>query len=361
MMRKYAKILVTCVTLLLASTFVDAREDYFGLVGFDKTICDFGDVSLSDGPLSCTFNVTNISSKPIAIYNITSTCGCTEVKWTREPLQPGKSGKISIVYSNNEGPYPFDKNITVYISGAKAPVILKVRGVCHDKKLSLKEMYPIVKGPIGYKSEQFKCGNLQQGGSRTDFANIANLSSKPLNVSFKNISEGLTVSVSPNPIPVGKTARLHYTVKADRNHWGKNWYHATPIVNGTAYSPLDIWAFTKESFPEMTTSQKAHAPRPMFETSTYSFGKIKRGRKVVADFHFSNTGKETLKIYKVDVDAQGASQPIIPDVAPGAKASFKVELDTSKCPAGETAIIVTLTTNSPLRPIVNLFIVGWLE
>ena len=28
---------------------------------------------------------------------------------------------------------------------------------------------------------------------------------------------------------------------------------------------------------------------------------------------------------------------------------------------GETLAIVTLTTNSPLRPIVNLFIAGWLE
>jgi hypothetical protein len=30
-------------------------------------------------------------------------------------------------------------------------------------------------------------------------------------------------------------------------------------------------------------------------------------------------------------------------------------------PKGEVLAIVNLTTNSPLRPIVNLFITGWIE
>jgi hypothetical protein len=38
-----------------------------------------------------------------------------------------------------------------------------------------------------------------------------------------------------------------------------------------------------------------------------------------------------------------------------------VDIDTSDMPEGEMLTIVTLTTNSPLRPIVNLFIAGWIE
>ena len=45
----------------------------------------------------------------------------------------------------------------------------------------------------------------------------------------------------------------------------------------------------------------------------------------------------------------------------GGEGSFKVALNTSKLPVGEALVIVTLTTNSPLRPIVNLFIAGWIE
>ena len=55
------------------------------------------------------------------------------------------------------------------------------------------------------------------------------------------------------------------------------------------------------------------------------------------------------------------SHSFIPDAKPGENVTFRVHLDTKDMPAGETLAIVTLTTNSPLRPIVNLFIAGWLE
>ena len=47
-----------------------------------------------------------------------------------------------------------------------------------------------------------------------------------------------------------------------------------------------------------------------------------------------------------------------PDVAPGAKEKMLFRLDTSALPKGECVIMVSLTTNSPLRPVVNLFVAG---
>ena len=99
----------------------------------------------------------------------------------------------------------------------------------------------------------------------------------------------------------------------------------------------------------------------MFETSTYSFGKIKKGETVHAEFTFTNQGKQTFRIYKVDVDACCYSHSDIPAAAPGEKVTFRVHLDTKDMKAGEALSIITLTTNSPLRPIVNLFMAGWIE
>jgi hypothetical protein len=66
-------------------------------------------------------------------------------------------------------------------------------------------------------------------------------------------------------------------------------------------------------------------------------------------------------VYKVDVDAENWSHSDIPSAKPGEKVKFRVHLDTTGMPEGETLAIVSLTTNSPLRPLVNLFISGWLE
>lgn len=347
-----------------------AQERIGGTVEFDKTVHDFGDVMLSDGPLRCTFTMKNISDKPVVIYNVVTSCGCTDVEWTRQPIMPGKTGTISSTYSNDEGPYPFDKNLTAYVSGIGNPVILKLRGVSHEKQLSLEEMFPVRFGSLGMKSAELKCGNLEQGGYRSDEVKVANLSSSPVRISFSGITPGLTVSVSPNPIPARSTADLKFTVTADREHWGKNWHHAVPLVNGKAYtatedgkktSGISVYSFTKENFSSLSKEERDAGSRPMFSSSTFSFGKIKAGTPVKAEFNFTNIGKNDFRAYKVDIDADKATHTDIPVVKCGFKGSFLVNLDTAGMPAGETLVIVTLTTNSPSRPIVNLFITGWIE
>ena len=133
------------------------------VVEFDKTVHDFGDISMDDGPLTCVFTVKNIGKEPIAIYEVVTSCGCTDAQWTREPLQPGKTGTISATYKNEDGPVPFDKTLTVYIAGVSKPIILRLRGVVHEKKKPLSELYGAVKlGSMGLKSLNYKVSNVLQ-------------------------------------------------------------------------------------------------------------------------------------------------------------------------------------------------------
>ena len=343
-----------------------AQEKISDALEIDKTVHNFGDILLESGPVSCTFTLTNKGSKPAVIYNVSSSCGCTNVTWTKEPLMPGKTGKISVTYTNDEGAYPFDKSLTMYVSDVKKPVILKVRGVSVAKKKPLAESYPVHFGALGMKEKEFKCGNLEQGGKKSNAVMVANISDKPISVDFSGVSPNLNIKVSPNPIPAQSTAEMSFTVSASRDIWGKNYYWASPRVNGSTVKSADgagkigIWAFTKENFAGMSDSEKAKAARPMFEESTYSFGKVKRGATVNAEFTFKNEGQTEFKVYAVNSDGD-ITYSDIPVVKAGGEGSFKVALNTSKLPVGEALVIVTLTTNSPLRPIVNLFIAGWIE
>ena len=355
------------ILFLMLPALCIAQEQLANGLALDKKIHDFGDILLDSGPVSCTFTVTNKGEKPAVIYNVVSSCGCTDVKWTREPIRPGGKGTISVTYSNDEGAYPFDKNLTVYFSDIKKPVILKVRGISHEKKKPLEELYPVKFGPLGMRESYIKCGNLEQKGTRSDAVNVANLSSLPIKVEFAEITSDLNISVTPNPIPARGTAKMKFSVTASRDKWGRNDYTAVPVIDGKTYKCSDgrnnigIWAFTKENFSHLTDSQKADGPLPMFEESTFSFGKIKKGPEVHASFKVKNDGKEPLRVYKVDINACKWSHSIFPVVQPGQEAEFRVHLDTASMPAGEALAIVTLVTNSPLRPIVNLFIAGWLD
>lgn len=364
-MKRYLHILL--IIALCLTEALHAQEKIGTGLEIDKMVHNFGDIMLGSGPVSCEFTVKNTGSKPAVIYNVISSCGCTDVQWTREPLMPGKTGKISVTYSNDEGAYPFDKNLTVYFSDVKKPVILKVRGVSVKEKQPLSVMYPVHYGPLGLRETIFKCGNLEQGGQKSDAVMVANISDTPISISFTDVSENLSIKVSPNPIPAQGTAEMSLTVSADRKLWGKNHYWAVPVINGKEYKNAEgdrrigVWAFTKENFSGLTDEQKAKGPRPMFESSTYSFGKVKKGETVHAEFTFRNEGKNDFCVYKVNSDACCWSHSTIPVAAPGEKTSFRVHVDTKDMPLGEALTIVTLTTNSPLRPIVNLFIAGWIE
>lgn len=354
------------IIALSLTSVAQAQEKIGNSLEIDKMVHNFGDILLGSGPVSCEFTVKNTGDKPAVIYNVVSSCGCTDVKWTREPLMPGKTGRISVTYTNDEGAYPFDKNLTVYFSDVKKPVILKVRGVSVKEKQPLSQMYPVHYGPLGLRERELKCGNLEQGGQKSDAVMVANISDSPITVGFEDVSKNLEIRVSPNPIPAQSTAEMSFTVTADRELWGKNHYTAVPVINGKRYGSageeaLDIWAFTKENFSGLSDEQKSKGPRPMFETSTYSFGKVKKGETVHAEFSFRNEGKSDFCVYRVNADACCWSHSTIPVAEPGEEVSFRVHVDTKDMAFGEALTIVTLTTNSPLRPIVNLFVAGWIE
>ena len=301
-----------------------------------------------------------MGKEPIAIYEVVTSCGCTDASWTREPLQPGKTGTISATYKNEDGPVPFDKTLTVYIAGVSKPIILRLRGLVHEKKKSVAELYGAEKlGTMGLKSLNYKVSNILQGESSSDEAKIANLGTKPMKVTFTDVSPNLTIEVVPATVPAGETAALRFSVKSDPNLWGKHVYQATPVVNGVkAAKPVNVSALTRGNFNTWTADQRKNASQCIFDESTVSFGDVKAGTKVKATFTFTNKGKSALKFYSLDADTEGFSGTLPGETAAQGKGSIPVTLDTSALPKGETVVMLTLTTNCPSRPIINLFLVG---
>lgn len=327
---------------------------------FPVKIHDFGQVLMSDGPVSCTFKAVNRGTTSVQVQSVTTSCGCTDVKWDRNPVAPGGTFKITATYSNDEGPFPFDKTLTVKVVGDDSPIVLHLRGISGKKVLPDSEVYTCVYGgTVGFTSDNFKCGNLVQDSSKGEQTTLANLSSKAVKLTFSGVSDGLELVVKPNPIPAKSHATLYYTVSARKDKWGYNDYAATPVINGTpAGKTISIRAFTAENFSMLTKEEKGKGSRPIFRESTFSFGKVARGTKLTAKFTCSNKGAAPFVVHKIDVDYPLAVPGTFPRIEAGGNGTFTVSLDTKNLPVGEALVMLTLTTNSPLRPIVNLFLAG---
>lgn len=93
---------------------------------FEEETHDFGNIPQGT-PVTCTFNFKNIGKEPLTISNVSKSCGCTTPEWTKEPIQPGKSGYVKATY-NAAAAGSFTKTLTVS-SNAKTPTkVLTIKG-----------------------------------------------------------------------------------------------------------------------------------------------------------------------------------------------------------------------------------------
>ena len=329
-----------------------------GIVYVDKTVNDWGDVTVKDGPLECSFTLTNVSDDPVLIRSVASSCGCTGVTWTKGPIAPGESGSITATYSNDEGPYAFDKTLTVSFVGARKPLILHLRGVVHQKKLPLKDTYPVQFGQLGFRESEMKLGNLSQGEQKSMQLRVANVGKKEITVSFEPDSPFLSFTPPELKIAGGSTAVLGVTVTADRSLWGRNPYSATPVVNGVRQEgSVSFVATTRENFDNWSAAQLASAPAAEYDGS-FAADPVQAGSPVTASFKIANGGKTALTVYKLDTDSDRITVKSAPrSIKAGGKAVFEFVLDTTGMkPDGDNLGIITLYTNDPRHSVIHLYI-----
>ncbi len=357
MANKLYNTVLTTLLFLIGVSFVSAQPT---TVEFDKMVHDFGDIMLNSGHHSCTFTFKNISKQPIVIQTVIASCGCTTPVWTKSPVPPGGTGKIDVTFLNDQGPFPFDKSFTVYITGESRPVTLRIRGVAHDKPKTLRELFPENFGSVSFRRSFIDFGNIAQGDTRKESVEVANTSNSTITISFRNLTPGLSLEATPSRIAPGGRAQVSITLdtKAQVN-WGKTDYYATVAVNGTPVTAkqLRITANIRDNFTSLTKEQTENAPLPMASTSSYDFGSIKSGTQVRASFTIRNLGRTPLLIHKVDTGDKRVSVRSPGRIEPGTSANLDVTIDTKE-DSGDKGYILSLITNSPSRPVLNLLITG---
>ncbi|WP_288874186.1 DUF1573 domain-containing protein [uncultured Bacteroides sp.] len=96
------------------------------MVDIDKTAASLGDFAWQE-ERKATFTLKNMGNKPLFISDVTTSCGCTSVDYSKEPVNPSESLRLHVTYKADHPGY-FSKMITVYCNADASPIRLKISG-----------------------------------------------------------------------------------------------------------------------------------------------------------------------------------------------------------------------------------------
>lgn len=83
---------------------------------------DFGKVAEGE-KVACVFEFENKGTTDLVVRSATTSCGCTVPKYDTEPIPPGKSGKLEVIFDTSGRNGMQTKTISIK-SNASVPVVL---------------------------------------------------------------------------------------------------------------------------------------------------------------------------------------------------------------------------------------------
>ena len=103
-------------TAIALSTGVFAQVKSDDIAKIKAETIDLGKIP-QGVPAVSTFIVTNIGKTDLIIESANPTCGCTVGDYTKSPIKPGETGKITATF-NAAAIGPIDKHMNVKFAGA---------------------------------------------------------------------------------------------------------------------------------------------------------------------------------------------------------------------------------------------------
>jgi len=104
-------------------------------IQFDHEEFHFDTIAIGQRVLH-SFTFTNTGRSPLIIDQVRPSCGCTTLKdWPRDPIEPGKGGRITVEFNSTDFPGAIEKTVQVSTNGVPRDWYLKLRGYVAGKEV----------------------------------------------------------------------------------------------------------------------------------------------------------------------------------------------------------------------------------
>ncbi len=110
-----------------ASASVEVDVENGPIFEFEKEIHDFGSIAQGE-KVSYSFVFKNSGKKDLIISSAIGSCGCTVPQYPKNPISPGESASIDVVFNSEGKDGKQDKTVTLMANTNPASKVLKISG-----------------------------------------------------------------------------------------------------------------------------------------------------------------------------------------------------------------------------------------
>lgn len=345
--------ILTCILFFLNSMQAQNKA----VISADQLIHNFGTIGEADGLASHTFTIKNTGDSPLVITRITASCGCTQPEWSKEPIAPGKTGKIKVTYNPKGRPGPFYKTISIYSNGKKGSFSLGIKGKVTPKELKPVFTYPYQIGDLKLESKNILLSTVRPTENVGKKIHVINEGKTSLKIQIGKVPNYLNIVATPSQLAPGEVGEITLLLEAKSVKQKGRIITKVPVtIQSTGQKKgseehILFAANVIDDFSQLTTVEKSKAPVAKLSGTLLDFGKLPNKGKVYGTIEITNTGKSPLMVYSATCDEEritvsGGKKEIKPGVTTTIKVTVRPKEVKTKLEA-----LINIVCNDPNGPV----------
>lgn len=341
------KILSTLCVALMAVAAIAQQP----VITFEKTEHDFGKINEADGRVSTVFSFKNEGMAPLVLSNVRASCGCTTPTWTKEPIEPGQTGSITVTYNPNGRPGRFQKTVTITSNATEATTRVYIKGEVIPKQAKPVNKYNVAVGDLSMKGLVLDLGTIKKGENKSGDLEYTNLTKEDHNVELAtNAADNYVINqVSLPAVKPNEVGKFIFALDSKATKlYGPVEVNAYVVIDGKKViddaHKLTIKANIVEDFSALTPEQKQQAP--IIEVpAEFNAGKVVAGKNQRFVFPIKNIGVNPLEVRRVYSADKNLVCKAPKAIKTGKKGSVSIEINAKTLKPGNYSREIIVITN----------------
>jgi len=337
----------------LSFAFAQAQEELNSALVFETYEWDFGQIDEADGVVQHTFRFVNVSNNPIQIDNVATSCGCTTVLYSTQPVAGGEYGELTVAFDPSRTEGRVLREVEVFTKDRRNYASLMISADVNPIPMGLEQIYPhLLAGTVKTNAKRCNFGYIAQGEKVTRIVRVANVGDKASKLSVVTTGNryGMTVEC-PASIGPEEVVSIHitYDIPKGKKYYGMARDTIWVVADGVkSQEPIVVNAIRVDKF-----TQDESKPKPVLriEPAYVDFGTKAPGKIYKKTIVIGNTGNADLIFRNVEaMEGTAISIETGQVIKPGNELKVTVAITNSDIPRNTTMGSINLTTNDPTRP-----------